>query len=278
MEPQSPTDTDSSKQRLRLGMELEVLAMYVNAGISYGMHGPTARPKLISLLSFEWREHSFHGRKYLRLMPKLSKGVGETKRPIKDPEPGETNLIAILADLEQVHLDFLVLPTKDINHTSDEFNDALRINNIIRDLTGRAPEGAGNLGVCACGERGFLTEVEGPNKIKLNLCANCKAKLEAQARISYVYVFGYSEIGVYKIGKSNMPKHRRSQVSIELPFEMDTQITIPVPFETAMQYEATLHAHFKAKRIKGEWFRLDDADLEFLKTTAAEQREQYAFA
>ncbi len=74
----------------------------------------------------------------------------------------------------------------------------------------------------------------------------------------FVYLFS-SDHGFYKIGQSVDPEGRLQAFS-SLPFNVRL---IHKTFTQDMDYAETfLHHKFAAKRIKGEWFQLTEADVQ----------------
>lgn len=67
-----------------------------------------------------------------------------------------------------------------------------------------------------------------------------------------------------KIGCACNPKRRITEISTLLPFEVTVEHTFPAPDMYAA--ESALHFHFHGKRIRGEWFLLDEADIADIKT------------
>lgn len=83
--------------------------------------------------------------------------------------------------------------------------------------------------------------------------------------ITYVYVI-YSTSGYFKIGISRDPDKRLKNIDrgTLTPFENKFLCLIPFPDEKAKTMEAYLHNKYAAKRVNGEWFRLDPFDIAFL--------------
>jgi hypothetical protein len=76
-----------------------------------------------------------------------------------------------------------------------------------------------------------------------------------------VYLVGSRQYGWYKIGcsKADTPKKRIKAISEGCPFPIQL-----VGFWKVFDHrliENWLHKHFHAKHIRGEWFRLPEADL-----------------
>lgn len=83
-------------------------------------------------------------------------------------------------------------------------------------------------------------------------------------RGNYVYVIKDIEIsGFYKIGRTNEPYVRLSTFDVKLPFAIEV-ITV-LQCKNAVHTETALHRTFAHKRHKGEWFRLEDVDIEYIK-------------
>lgn len=80
------------------------------------------------------------------------------------------------------------------------------------------------------------------------------------------FVYGiFIDTGVerlWKVGMAKSPVARLLSHQISLPFEARIGIAYYVP--SMRQEERLLHVEFAAKRVRGEWFRLDQADLEFM--------------
>lgn len=78
---------------------------------------------------------------------------------------------------------------------------------------------------------------------------------------TYVYLFKDESTGFYKIGSSRNPKYREKTLMCERP----TITSIFVSRITLVQKERELHKLFKKKRVRGEWFNLDETDIEVIK-------------
>lgn len=78
----------------------------------------------------------------------------------------------------------------------------------------------------------------------------------------FVYVLHLNDL--CKIGRTNDPVRRMS--GMQLPGKPDgTYYRVP----DSRAAERELHERFKAKRVYGEWFRLNEADLSALEETIA---------
>lgn len=83
-------------------------------------------------------------------------------------------------------------------------------------------------------------------------------------RGGYVYVLKDIEIsGYYKIGKTTNPHNRMKAFGVLLPFE--TELIHVIECDNADRIESQLHNHFSHKRKQGEWFALDNDDVNWLK-------------
>lgn len=77
----------------------------------------------------------------------------------------------------------------------------------------------------------------------------------------YIYLTK-SEFG-YKIGRTTRPKKRPLQVAGNMPIKLEVIVVIEV--SDSKGWERRLHRHFAEKRLRGEWFSLDDPDVEMIK-------------
>lgn len=76
----------------------------------------------------------------------------------------------------------------------------------------------------------------------------------------YLYVLK-NELGRYKIGVAVDVEKRVKALSIS----SGSKIEIIYKFNSRGNFENKLHKHFKEKRYLGEWFCLNDEDLDFIK-------------
>ncbi|KWT98198.1 hypothetical protein APY03_0869 [Variovorax sp. WDL1] len=85
-----------------------------------------------------------------------------------------------------------------------------------------------------------------------------------QARAGVVYVLK-SAYG-YKVGRTNNVPNRMRTFGVQLPFFY----TIPLCawFDDCHVAERRYHDMFAAKRINGEWFDLDEADIAHIRARA----------
>jgi hypothetical protein len=90
-----------------------------------------------------------------------------------------------------------------------------------------------------------------------------EAKRIRELRQGLVYIVWMETTPYYKIGFSKDPEMRMSSIFI-LPVDLIVIHTIVSNF--AARLEAELHGHFEEKRVRGEWFKLTEDDLIFLKT------------
>jgi hypothetical protein len=82
------------------------------------------------------------------------------------------------------------------------------------------------------------------------------------ARIGGVYLVE-AENGLFKIGMSENIMSRFGALANASPLEL--KLVCYVECENARCIEAYLHERFQAKRVRGEWFRLDGDDIIWLK-------------
>jgi hypothetical protein len=69
---------------------------------------------------------------------------------------------------------------------------------------------------------------------------------------------------IYKIGKSNNVPRRFKRFEVKLPFDID--LIHVIACSDYHKAERRLHEQFAGKRVAGEWFALDEADVAYLKS------------
>jgi predicted ATP-grasp superfamily ATP-dependent carboligase len=83
-------------------------------------------------------------------------------------------------------------------------------------------------------------------------------------RSGYVYVLKahkpFEEC--YKIGRTNKPARRFSEFAVKLPYKVETVCVWRE--DDCHDVESELHNIFAAKRLDGEWFKLDAKDVDWL--------------
>lgn len=77
----------------------------------------------------------------------------------------------------------------------------------------------------------------------------------------YIYLTK-SDFG-YKIGRTTRPQKRPLQVAGNMPIKLEVIVVIEVA--NSKEWERRLHRHFAEKRLRGEWFSLDQTDVELIK-------------
>jgi len=70
----------------------------------------------------------------------------------------------------------------------------------------------------------------------------------------------------YKIGLSSNVNRRMEEISPRLPFE--TELICTIATEDMHGLEAQLHELYAGKRANGEWFKLSDEDVAYIKELA----------
>ena len=81
---------------------------------------------------------------------------------------------------------------------------------------------------------------------------------------SVVYVIQIENTQRYKIGVTYDVRKRLSILQTGNAFELS--IVYELKTKNARETESHLHRRFASKRIRGEWFELSDADIEYIKT------------
>lgn len=90
-----------------------------------------------------------------------------------------------------------------------------------------------------------------------------KERAEPSPRAGFIYIL-LAENGLYKIGRSNNFDKRIAKIGIQVPFEIDIEYGVAV--KDAVYTELLFHEKFREKRVKGEWFRLNEEDLVWIKS------------
>lgn len=112
-----------------------------------------------------------------------------------------------------------------------------------------------------------ITKLYNAGELKKVRKSSNKILAERQQEIGYVYLVKMGND--YKIGISKNPKTRLGEFT-KLPIELE-QICV----EKVQGYklvEEELHNHFIDKRKRGEWFVLNNADIEFVKNYLTERK------
>lgn len=86
---------------------------------------------------------------------------------------------------------------------------------------------------------------------------NCRKTAKIK---TYVYIMIDHNTKYYKIGRSDTPLRREKTLQSEKP-----TIELIYKFECEYGIEKELHNKFYNKKIRGEWFNLDDNDIDYIK-------------
>ncbi len=114
--------------------------------------------------------------------------------------------------------------------------------------------------------QGILVEVEQRRKRKALTASIYSLKpptKQLRDRPGHVYLIRSSS-GYYKIGRSKDPNDRMATFGVKLPFEVEYDHLIQCGDMYAVESE--LHQKFVLKRKNGEWFDLDEYDVEWIKS------------
>lgn len=87
----------------------------------------------------------------------------------------------------------------------------------------------------------------------------------------YVYLIKATDSNYCKIGISINPKRRLYTIDQTVPFDVELIHTMPV--RSMKQCEDSWHYIFKKKRMKGEWFILDEDDIKLFCQCEGEQEQ-----
>lgn len=81
---------------------------------------------------------------------------------------------------------------------------------------------------------------------------------------------------LYKIGFTRgKPENRLKQLETGNPKDLELVYEFNTKFNSKL--ESTLHRHYNTKRIKNEWFKLDDDDVKNFKTVCEKIEEKFEF-
>lgn len=86
---------------------------------------------------------------------------------------------------------------------------------------------------------------------------NCRKTVKIK---TYVYIMIDHNTKYYKIGRSDGPLKREKTLQSEKP-----TIELIYKFECEYGIEKELHNKFINKKIRGEWFNLDNNDIDYIK-------------
>lgn len=93
---------------------------------------------------------------------------------------------------------------------------------------------------------------------------NVSAYRSQYNRGGFVYLLMDMDVtGYCKIGKTKEPVDRIGHFDIKLPFE--TKVLHIIPCYDSTKTETVLHHRFADKRQRGEWFNLDQHDIEWIR-------------
>ena len=92
-------------------------------------------------------------------------------------------------------------------------------------------------------------------------------KGEPVSRAAHVYVVKLVDEDIYKIGQTkNLELRLCSLIKRHGPVNLEYVSTTT----EANEFEGKLHSFFAKKHVEGEWFKLDEADIEYIKGLGAQ--------
>jgi len=92
---------------------------------------------------------------------------------------------------------------------------------------------------------------------------------------SYVYLLHAAEVGLYKIGHSKNPRARA--MALECGGPIPLRLVHQILTNDAVWLEMMLQKQYAAKRVRGEWFRLEDADVSNIRSVRTYFGRQRSF-
>jgi hypothetical protein len=93
---------------------------------------------------------------------------------------------------------------------------------------------------------------------------------ERESEECYVYFMFDTQSLCYKIGVSNLPEWREKTLQSEKPSIKLIAAKKFVNRRIAANFEKALHDSYSHKRKRGEWFQLDQEDIDEIKITLTE--------
>lgn len=125
---------------------------------------------------------------------------------------------------------------------------------------------------CGCAAVLFVCHGDGTATIREPICDECRDDylwdVHHSIRHGYVYLVD-SQIGYYKIGRSNEPVERFRKFDVMLPYDM--KVIALIETKDMHKLEKELHKRFAEWRVRGEWFALNPQQVLFIKRIAEVQ-------
>lgn len=85
--------------------------------------------------------------------------------------------------------------------------------------------------------------------------------------VGVVYLIRDKDVtGLVKIGRSMSVRRRFNSFGVDLPFE--TEVVLIIETDQCVSLETSLHRLCAKKRVRGEWFALDDDDIAAIRRLA----------
>ncbi|MFS0688961.1 GIY-YIG nuclease family protein [Sporosarcina sp. 179-K 8C2 HS] len=97
------------------------------------------------------------------------------------------------------------------------------------------------------------------------VCEECilqKAK-KSETNGGYIYFIREAQTGLVKIGRSTDVERRVQSLQISTPF--DLEVVFKFYSDDYYLLETNCHNFFKSKKVRGEWYRLSEKDIECIK-------------
>jgi len=96
------------------------------------------------------------------------------------------------------------------------------------------------------------------NKLNISPKVDTRKKHKLE---TFIYLMYNPNNGFYKIGHSNNPEYREYTLSAQEP-----EIKTLHYFKGLKKIESKLHQLFSEKRVRGEWFSLNQNDVDYIKS------------
>lgn len=88
-------------------------------------------------------------------------------------------------------------------------------------------------------------------------------------RPGFVYLLREVNGPHYKIGRAKNPNNRRQTFEVKIPYRVEYEAVIQT--DDMFRLESELKARYVDKCVEGEWFALEPADVDYIKSLAQEQ-------
>lgn len=136
----------------------------------------------------------------------------------------------------------------------------MRIDNVEKSMYYRGDTYYYGFGKCDSYARVPIFYINGSRKLVGQELLDVKRKCLSLSHGTFVYVFKAEGTNYYKIGWSKIPATRLEAIQPHMPHKL----ILIYEHQAEKEHEVNLHSLFRHKRIRGEWFNLDDSDIYYI--------------